>query len=185
MNQELPTTDSQLPTARNILFASDHAGFSLKEELMAFVRDELGFSVEDCGAYEYNELDDYPDYVVPLAQRISDTRDGHLGIVLGGSGQGEAMVANRFKGVRAAVFYGEPATTQTDATGEQLNIITSARAHNDANVLSIGARFVTVDVAKEAVQQWLETAFSGDERHVRRMAKVDAVHTPRLSEEAE
>ena len=162
----------------HVFFATDHAGFELKEVLLAFVRDELGYEVRDFGAYEYDEYDDYPDFVIPLAKAISDTRDGVLGIVLGASGQGEAMVANRFEGVRAAVFYGESAVTQTDVSGEELGMLASTRQHNNANVLSIGARFVDAHTAKTSVRTWLAQSFNNEERHLRRIAKIDrAINT--------
>jgi ribose 5-phosphate isomerase B len=95
-------------------------------------------------------------------------------IVFGASGQGEAMAANRFVGVRAAVFYGA-AGTQTDASGERLGLLESTRAHNDANVLSIGARFVTEDEAREAVRVWIGTPFSEGDRHIRRNQALDSL----------
>lgn len=147
-----------------IFFATDHAGFELKESLLAFVQDELGFEVEDLGAYELNPDDDYPDFIEKAARAVSET--GARAIIFGGSGQGEALVANKFPAIRAAVWYGGP-----------LDIITLSREHNDANVLSIGARFVTLDEAKEAVKLWLNTDFSGDERHSRRLSKVRDLHT--------
>ncbi len=156
-----------------IYFASDHAGFVLKATLVAFVRDELGYTVVDCGAGTYDSADDYPDFIAQAAGYVS-TEPTNRAIILGGSGQGEAMVANRFAHVRATVFYGEPAVMQTDATGETMGIIQSSRLHNDANVLSLGARFLTDDVAKAAVEEWLTTPFSGDERHSRRIKKFTA-----------
>ncbi len=144
-----------------VLFASDHAGFEAKEKLIAFVQ-ELGYETEDLGAASLDQNDDYPDFIKPLADRIAvepETR----GVILGGSGQGEAMVANRVKGVRAAVYYG--------GTSELAKL---ARQHNDANILSLGARFLSKDEAHVAVQLFLETPFSDDERHVRRIKKIDA-----------
>ena len=97
-----------------VYFAADHAGFELKNTLLAYVRDELGYDVEDCGATEYNAADDYSDFVATAAQAVAHD-PGSFGIVLGGSGQGEAMAANRVKGIRAAVYYGSVHTLQTDA----------------------------------------------------------------------
>lgn len=155
-----------------IYFASDHAGFGLKDKLIAFVR-SLGNEVEDCGPSALKEGDDYPDYVLPCAKKVA-AEQGSFGIVIGASGQGEAMAANRVKGVRAAVYYGEAFGEQADANGNILNLIQSTRAHNDANVLSLGARFLTQAAAENAVKMFLETPFSGDERHSRRIAKLDA-----------
>ncbi len=143
-----------------VYFATDHAGFALKECVLAYVRDELGYAVEDCGAYTYEEGDDYPAYIERAAKKVALNPDEDKAIVFGGSGQGEAMVANRVKGVRATVYYG--------AVPE---IITLSREHNNANVLSFGARFVSEEEAKSAVKIWLETNFSEDERHKRRIKK--------------
>ena len=142
-----------------IYFATDHAGFELKNELLAYVRDELGFSVEDCGAHELDPVDDYPTIVEKAARAVAEDPDARKAIVLGGSGQGEAMVANRVQGIRAAVYYG----------GNQ-DIIRLSREHNDANILSLGARFVSSEEARSVVALWLETAFSGEERHARRIS---------------
>ena len=91
-----------------IYFATDHAGFTLKNELLQFVRDELGYSVEDCGAFEENAGDDYPDFITRAAQFVSERPDEAKAIILGGSGQGEAMCANKYTRVRAVVYYGAP-----------------------------------------------------------------------------
>lgn len=155
-----------------IFFASDHAGFGLKQSLIPFVRD-LGFEIEDCGPSALQDGDDFPEYVLPCARKVAATADS-FGIVIGASGQGEAMAANRVKGIRAAVYYGEAFGSQADANGNILNLIQSVRAHNNANILSLGARFVTDAAAKSAVKMFLETPFSEDERHARRIAKLDA-----------
>lgn len=152
-----------------IYLASDHAGFHLKETLKSYLHD-LGHRVEDCGAFEENEDDDYPDYILPCARHVASD-EGSFGIIIGASGQGEAMAANRISGVRAAVYYGSPPASQIDAGGASLTMLESVRSHNDANVLSLGARFITEEEAKEAVLQFLSTSFSGGERHIRRKAK--------------
>lgn len=153
-----------------IYISSDHAGFQLKEELVPFIED-LGYKIEDLGAYHYNEDDDYPDLIAPVARKVSKDPDNVKGIVLGGSGQGEAIVANRFPHVRAVVFNGQydPCDEERDIPHE----ISISREHNDSNVLSLGARFLNVEEAKEAVQRWLETPFSNDARHVRRLSKIE------------
>lgn len=148
-----------------IYFATDHAGFEMKNQLLEFVRDELGYDVEDCGAFEYDAQDDYPEFMHCLAEKVArDAEKGvqSRGIILGGSGQGEAMVANRHTGVRATTYY-----------HHNLEIIKLSRKHNNANVLSIGARFITLEQAKEAIQLWLKTEFSEDARHIRRIKKID------------
>ncbi len=155
-----------------VYFATDHAGFALKEALVPFVRDELGYVVVDCGARQFDVDDDYPDFIGEVARRISE-RPSDRAIILGGSGQGEAMAANRFLNVRAAVFYGQPAQSPTDSDGLELGLLQASRAHNDANVLSLGARFLSVEDAKGAVALWLRENFSGDERHTRRIKKLE------------
>jgi ribose 5-phosphate isomerase B len=160
-----------------IYFASDHAGFDLKNELLAFVRDDLRFEVHDCGAYTNDPTDDYPAFIATAARSVSrDVANGieSQAIILGASGQGEAIVANRFHGVRAVVYYG-PTGQQKDASGKELDMITSVRAHNNSNVLSIGAKFVSSDDAKHVVHAWLSTPFSNEERHARRVAQIEEV----------
>ncbi len=142
-----------------IYIATDHAGFALKEVLKNYIT-ELGYEVEDMGTYS-EESCDYPDFIIPAAQKVAKDLENNLGIVLGGSGQGEAIAANKVRGIRAVVY-----------NAPQLEIIRLSKDHNNANVLSLGARFLTVDQAKEAVKLWLETPFSGEERHIRRINKI-------------
>ena len=143
-----------------IYLATDHAGFELKEDIKEMlVRD--GRSVSDMGAYSFDASDDYNEFVGAVALRVQQDSDSR-GIIFGGSGQGEAMQANRVKGVRAAVFY-----------GGSFDIVRLSREHNNANVLSIGARFVDKQQAKDAVRQWLEIPFTDQERHARRNKKLD------------
>jgi len=144
----------------NIYIGSDHAGFILKNKLISFLK-ELSYEVEDKGAFEMNTNDDYPDFIKPTAEAVVGD-EGSLGIVLGGSGEGEEMSANKVEGVRAAEYY-----------GGNLEIVKLAREHNDANILSLGARFIGEEEAKEAVKIFLETKFSGDERHIRRINKLE------------
>lgn len=158
-----------------IYLATDHAGFELKNILVAYVQ-TLGHEVVDCGAYEYDIADDYPPIIASAARKLSADADIGLesrAIVIGASGQGEAMVANRFKGVRCALYYGAPKSSQIDAAGKELSMLQSTRIHNNANALSLGARFLTESEAKEAVRLWLETTFSGEERHARRVGQID------------
>lgn len=144
-----------------LYLASDHAGFALKGELLLLLQAK-GYAVEDCGPHAFDAQDDYPDYVLPCAQKVAAT-PGSMGVVVGLSGQGEAVAANRVKGARAAVYYGGPE-----------EVLTLSRQHNNANILSLGAKFLTTEAAVVAVLAWLEAEFAGDERHLRRIAKLDA-----------
>ena len=160
-----------------VYFAADHAGYDIKNELLVFVRDELKCEVEDCGAFVNDPNDDYPAIIASAAQKLSvDALAGKdsRAIVAGASGQGEAIVANRFKGVRCALYYGE-AGEQTDMSGKKLDMLSSSREHNNANALSLGLRFLTLEQAKEAVRQWLLTPFPGEERHARRIRGIDSL----------
>ncbi len=157
-----------------IYIGSDHAGYELKEKIKVYLS-ELGHVVEDKGAFSYDANDDYPDFVTPVANAVVG-EDGSFGIIFGGSGQGEMMVANRTSGIRCALFYGSVfPKTAVDIAGRKsadpFEIIKLVREHNNANALSLSARFITLDEAKEAVKIFLETAFSGDERHTRRLEK--------------
>lgn len=143
-----------------IYIASDHAGFEMKARLAEILR-ARGYDVNDMGAQAYDRDDDYPDFVLPLARAVAG-EDGAFGIVLGKSGHGEAMAANRVRGARAALLCGDDVRLKL------------SREHNDANILSIGVDFTTLEKATEAVVLWLSTPFSGSERHVRRIAKLDA-----------
>ena len=158
---------------QTILIASDHAGFELKQELLPFLRD-LSYEVKDFGPYEFAAEDDYPDFIVPLAREISESGGMKTGIVIGGSGQGEAIVANRFRHVRAMVFNGQYQSDDKKEIRPAPLEVKTAREHNDANVLSLGARFISEADAKEAVKIFLTTPFSEDERHIRRLKKIDA-----------
>ncbi|MBY0294402.1 RpiB/LacA/LacB family sugar-phosphate isomerase [Patescibacteria group bacterium] len=143
-----------------LFIASDHAGFELKNKLVEFLKAQ-GKEIEDLGPSIYSEEDDYSDTILPLAQKVAQNQ-GSLGIAIGGSGQGEAIVCNRVKGVRAAVYY-----------GGDIAVVPTSREHNDANVLSLGARFLTEEDAKMVVELFLTTPFSGQDRHIRRIKKLD------------
>ena len=155
-----------------VIFGTDHAGFELKEVLLPYIA-SLGYEVEDRGAFSYEADDDYPDLIAPVAREVSQDPDRTRGVVLGGSGQGEAMVANRFPNVRAVVFNGPSSAKVTEGTQYEDDVIRLAREHNDSNVLALGARFLNEAEAKEAVRLWLETPWSGEERHARRLRKLD------------
>lgn len=161
-----------------VYFAADHAGFELKNTLLAYVRDELGHEVEDCGAFTLDNDDDYPVFISLAVRKLSaDALSGKdsRAVVIGASGQGEAIVANRFKGVRCVLYYGEATRRQTDMSGRELDMLASARMHNNANALSLGARFLSIDEAKAALARWLSIPFSGEERHARRIKMIDEV----------
>ena len=144
-----------------IYLASDHAGYALKEAAKKFL-EENNFECEDAGPFSYDKDDDYSDYIIPAAKKVA-AHPGNMGIIFGGSGQGEAMAANKVAGIRAAVFYGGPD-----------DMIILSREHNDANVLSLGARFLTQEDAVKAIDLWLRTSFPREERHVRRILKIHA-----------
>jgi len=149
-----------------IYIASDHAGFHLKRQLIQYLKIK-GLEVEDMGPFELDLDDDYPDFIIPCALRVAESRaQGKLddvGIVIGGSGQGEAIAANKVKGVRAAVI---------NCANPQIAKL--AREHNDANVLSLGARYLSPDEAKRAVTLWLDAKFEGG-RHQRRVDKISQI----------
>ena len=142
-----------------IYIGSDHAGYELKEKLKVFLKD-LGYKVTDKGAFKLDSGDDYPDFIVPVAEAVASDPES-FGIILGGSGQGEAISANKIDGIRAIEYYG----------GDP-EIIKLGREHNDANILSLGARFVTEEDAKEAVNLFLNTKFSEEKRHIRRINEI-------------
>ncbi len=146
-----------------IYLATDHAGFELKEKIKKYLTEELGLEVKDFGNFVYDENDDYPDWILPAAKAVARDLEGGMdskAIILGGSGQGEAMIANRVSCIRATVLY---------YFNEE--IIKLSKEHNDANVLSLGARFISEGDAKRSVKLWLETEFSKEERHQRRIGK--------------
>ncbi|MBI2430752.1 MAG: RpiB/LacA/LacB family sugar-phosphate isomerase [Candidatus Levybacteria bacterium] len=143
-----------------VYLATDHAGFDLKEKVRELLKKE-GYEMVDCGAYQYDKNDDYPDFIAKAAEAVSKDPENTRGIIFGSSGQGEAIVANKYKGVRAVVFYGKVP-----------EIIALSREHNNANVLSIGVRFVDEKEILVLVKQWLELPFAGEERHVRRIEKI-------------
>ena len=144
---------------KTIVLATDHAGFELKEHVKAFLI-KKGYDIKDFGALEYDGLDDYPDFILPAAKYISEHK--LIGIIFGGSGQGEAMAANRINGIRAAVFYNGPD-----------EIVELSRLHNNANILSIGARFVSNQEVEKVIEIWLSTDFE-EGRHEKRINKLDS-----------
>lgn len=171
-----------------IFLGSDHRGFELKEKIKSWFS-EWGYEYEDMGAFEYDKDDDYVDFISKVAQKVSEDPANNKGIVLGMTGQGEAMVANKFKGVRAVVFYGPSfklkgfkawmlALSQGGGMAVKImrdqltEILKLSREHNDSNILSLGASFVEGKDAKYFIKFWLETNFSNEERHIRRINKI-------------
>ncbi len=145
-----------------IHLATDHAGYEHKNAVANWLQSE-GYEVVDHGAAVYDPEDDYPDFIARAALAISRHPE-ERGVIFGGSGQGEAMLANRFPAVRATVLY-----------SDSDEIVQLSRAHNDANVLSIGARFVSIDDTKKHIWSWLHAERSDTERHNRRIEKVAAI----------
>lgn len=143
-----------------IYLATDHAGFELKEAVKAHLLAER-YDAEDCGAFEYNEYDDYPDFISKAAEKVSANPKESMAIIFGKTGEGEAIAANKFKNVRAIVY-----------NTENLELIKLGRIHNDANILSIGAGFVGKENTMEAVMLFLETPFTSEERHLRRIKQI-------------
>jgi ribose 5-phosphate isomerase B len=146
-----------------ILLASDHAGFELKNKILDYLKSE-NFDVEDMGAGAIVPDDDYPRIMIPVAMRVLADEKNTKAIIFGKSGQGEAMVMNRFPGIRAVVYY-----------SNNTEIIKLSREHNDANVLSIGAGFLNEEEVKTAVRLWIGTPFSNEARHIRRIEQIDNV----------
>lgn len=149
-----------------IYLATDHAGFELKEKIKIYLEELGGHEVYDCGALTLESGDDYPEYIARAAEKVQfdALHEPAMAVVFGGSGVGEAIVANRFRHVRAVVYAGGP-----------LDVIKLSREHNDANVLSLGARFVTEAEAKQAVDLFFATPFSHAERHADRVIAIDEI----------
>lgn len=145
-----------------LFITSDHAGFELKQHLVHYL-EENGVEVIDKGPHEFTPGDDYPDWISLVGEEIN-VNSNSLGIVIGLSGQGEAIVANKWKGVRAGVYY-----------GGNLEIPKLLREHNNANVLSLGAHFMSTEEAERAVDVFIETQFTKDERHLRRIKKITQI----------
>jgi ribose 5-phosphate isomerase B len=140
-----------------IHIGSDHAGLEFKNELITHLVMN-GHDVTDHGPYEYDALDDYPDFCIPCAEAVAKDSTS-VGIVLGGSGNGEQISANKVKGIRAALVW-------------SLETAKLAREHNNANVISVGQRQHTAQEVKDFIDLFLATKFPGDERHVRRIQKI-------------
>ncbi len=137
--------------------AADHGGYELKQELVKYLQ-EKGYVIEDMGNKEHDPQDDYPDFVFPLAEKVAKEMEA-TGIILGRSGNGEAIAANKVKGIRAAVCI-------------NVKMAKKAREDNGANILSLGADYVDIDTAKKITDVFLETFSSKEEKHKRRVNKI-------------
>ena len=159
-----------------IALTTDHAGYEQLKELKAYLETE-GYECVDFGPQSFDVNDDYPEFMFPAAQAVA-SGECQRGIIFGGSGQGEAMAVNRVKGARATVYYGPvSAKVAINAEGEMSDdpyvMLRLSREHNNANVLSLGARFLSMDEVKHVSKLWLETPDSTAERHLRRVEQLD------------
>lgn len=141
---------------KKLYVSGDHAGFELKEKLKDFL-ERKGFEINDFGPLIYNKDDDYPDFVIPMARAV--VKNKIRGLIIAGSGQGENIATNKIRGIRCALYH-----------GGSTKIIQTGRKHDNANVLSLGSRFVTESEAKKAINVFLKTKFEGG-RHTRRLNK--------------
>jgi ribose 5-phosphate isomerase B len=160
----------------NIVLTTDHTGIE-KLKLLESYLVHLGHTCTNVGPETYDAYDDYPDLIYPAARGLAKGQYD-CGVIMGGSGQGEAIVANRVKGVRCAVYYGPaPIPEAIDVEGhsaeDAFEIIRLSRQHNNANMLSLAARFLSQSDIESAVKLWLDTPFSNLERHQRRIVKID------------
>lgn len=160
-----------------IALSTDHAGFEKLKILKEFL-EESGHETVDFGPKSFDANDDYPDFIRPAAEAVANG-ECEAGIIFGGSGQGEAMVANRVSGVRCTVYYGGvKAVDAVDVSGhiasDEYEILRLSKQHNNANMLSIAGRFVDDEGVQRAVSIWLNTPFENEERHLRRINKIDA-----------
>lgn len=150
-----------------IYLAADHRGFNLKEELKKYLLEQK-YEVEDVGAFEYNQNDDYVDFARLASEKIAADPSKNNGIFICGSGHGMDVVANKFKGVLAS------------KCGDKECVVQS-REHGNSNVLTLGADYLTLEQAKEIVDAWLKTPFTGEERHVRRLNKIQEIEEKNFS----
>lgn len=144
-----------------IYLAADHRGFLLKEELKKFLLDS-GFEIKDAGAFSYDKTDDYVDFSRAAAEEMVKSPEAHRGIFICGSGHGMGIVADKFKGLRAALAFNKDVAIQS-------------REHENANVLILASDWLTAEEAKEITLVWLKTPFSGEERHARRISKIEEI----------
>lgn len=145
-----------------VYLGTDHAGFEYKEKVKSLL-ETLGYEPVDCGAFEFNKEDDYPDFVAEAARKVASDA-GSMGVVFGKSGAGECIVANKIIGIRAFLAINE-------------RNVQLAREHNDANVMSIGFDFIKEEDLESLLKTFLETSFSGEERHKRRIEKISKLES--------
>lgn len=143
-----------------IYIGADHGGFDLKEKLILWLS-QNGYEVKDMGADSLNPEDDYPDFIIPVAEKVTGN-PGNLGVVIGRSGNGEAIAANKVKGIRAALCL-------------NIEMARKAKEHNNANILSLGADYTDAVDAYAILKTFIETPFSNEDRHVRRLRKIEAL----------
>lgn len=143
-----------------VYLGTDHAGFDLKEKVKVFLQHD-GYEIVDCGAFSLDKDDDYPDFISKAAIEVAGEANSE-GIVFGKSGAGECIVANKIKGIRAVLGFNK-------------DNVKLARLHNDANILSLGSDFVSFNQAKKLIAIFLNTKFSNEERHIRRIKKISAL----------
>lgn len=159
-----------------VYLGTDHAGFELKEKVKEYLQTE-GYEVEDCGAHSFDKDDDYPDFIGKAAKKVSEDPENSKGIVFGSSGQGEGIVANKFPGIRCAVFYAPVVPAHNvDVSGREssdpFEMLKVTREHNNSNILSLGAKFLKEEDALKAVKLFLDSPYTGEERHQRRVEKI-------------
>lgn len=162
-----------------VAVTTDHTGLAYGARFDEFkaLLVEMGHEVVDFGPQSLDMDDDYPDFIFPAAKAVA-SGDCEVGIIMGGSGQGEAMAANRIKGVRCTTFYSpalakEPIDAEGHMSDDPYEILRLSRQHNHANVLSLSARFLSTEEMKQAINVWLSTPWSDVERHGRRVQKLD------------
>lgn len=146
------------PIMKNIFIASDHGGYRLKKRLVRYIQNELELPVRDLGPASYEHDDDYPDYAIPLAKKVAKTKNGR-GILICKNGIGVCVAANKVRGIRAGLAY-------------NLSSAETMRSDDDTNVLCLAAKLGSEEHAMAMVKRWLETKFSGEERHIRRLKKL-------------
>lgn len=145
-----------------LYIASDHGGYQLKKRLVRYIENELKRDITDLGPHEYVETDDYPDFAIPLAQKVQET--GGRGIVICKNGVGVCIAANKISGVRCGQGY-------------NIEVGQSMIEHDNTNVISLAAKAISEDHAMAIINAWLSTEFKGEERHVRRLGKIQAVES--------